>query len=171
MEHIKKFQGLLAELFQFDAADLDFGIYRILNYKRDQINSFINEDLARIADEAFAKYRDERLDNIEQVFEEAKQKVSQTLGSGAFLPTGDLKGEFRDTPVGRTIWRFGRARTRRRLSRKSSCKSSTISTTSSPGITTRGISRRNTATPSGAISTPSRLKSGRYFLNNNMQLN
>ena len=30
MDNIKKFQGLLEELFQFDAADLDFGIYRIM---------------------------------------------------------------------------------------------------------------------------------------------
>lgn len=29
--HISKFQQLLRELFQFDCADLDFGIYRIMN--------------------------------------------------------------------------------------------------------------------------------------------
>ena len=28
--HLRKFQGLLRELFQFDCADLDFGIYRII---------------------------------------------------------------------------------------------------------------------------------------------
>jgi adenine-specific DNA-methyltransferase len=31
--HRGKFQQLLRELFQFDCADLDFGIYRIMNYK------------------------------------------------------------------------------------------------------------------------------------------
>lgn len=34
MDNIHKFQVLLEELFQFSAADLDFGIYRIMNYKR-----------------------------------------------------------------------------------------------------------------------------------------
>ena len=101
MDHIKKFQGLLEELFQFNAADLDFGIYRILNVKREQIRNFIHEDLGRIADEAFAKYLDERLDNIGQLFEEARLKIVQNLSAGAFLATGDLKEEFRDTPVGR----------------------------------------------------------------------
>lgn len=45
MESIEKFKELLKELFQFEASDLDFGIYRILNYKRDQIEKFINKDL------------------------------------------------------------------------------------------------------------------------------
>ena len=33
--NLQKFQELLRELFQFDCADLDFGIYRIMNHKRD----------------------------------------------------------------------------------------------------------------------------------------
>jgi adenine-specific DNA-methyltransferase len=33
MDAILKFQGLLEKLFQFDASDLDFGIYRILSFK------------------------------------------------------------------------------------------------------------------------------------------
>ena len=42
---LTKFQGLLRELFQFDCADLDFGIYRIMNHKRDVIERFITEQL------------------------------------------------------------------------------------------------------------------------------
>jgi adenine-specific DNA-methyltransferase len=41
----EKFQGLLKELFQFDCADLDFGIYRIMNQKRAVIERFIEKDL------------------------------------------------------------------------------------------------------------------------------
>jgi len=41
----EKFQQLLRELFQFDCADLDFGIYRIMNYKWDVIEKFITQDL------------------------------------------------------------------------------------------------------------------------------
>ena len=43
--HLLKFQGLLRELFQFDCADLDFGIYRIMNQKREAIENFISEKL------------------------------------------------------------------------------------------------------------------------------
>ena len=42
-ENRKKLQSLLRELFQFDSADLDFGIYRIMNAKRDEIERFIAE--------------------------------------------------------------------------------------------------------------------------------
>jgi adenine-specific DNA-methyltransferase len=42
---LTKFQDLLRELFQFDCADLDFGIYRIMNHKRDVIEKFITKSL------------------------------------------------------------------------------------------------------------------------------
>src|ERR1700722_1478530 len=41
----EKFKNLLAELFMFDQADLDFGIYRIMNAKRDEITKFLDRDL------------------------------------------------------------------------------------------------------------------------------
>ena len=44
-EALKRFQDLLRELFLFDCADLDFGIYRIINHKRAVIERFIREDL------------------------------------------------------------------------------------------------------------------------------
>jgi len=53
-EPIEKFQRLLHELFQFDCADLDFGIYRIMNYKRDVIERFTTRNLP----EAIAKELD-----------------------------------------------------------------------------------------------------------------
>ena len=40
-----RLQTLLAELFQLDQADLDFGIYRIMNQKRTVIDQFIEKDL------------------------------------------------------------------------------------------------------------------------------
>src|SRR6478672_6176355 len=43
--NLSKFKSLLAELFMFDQADLDFGIYRIMNAKRHEITRFLDEDL------------------------------------------------------------------------------------------------------------------------------
>src|SRR5687768_3994604 len=40
-----KFRSLLAELFQMDRVDLDFGVYRIMNTKREEINRFLDVDL------------------------------------------------------------------------------------------------------------------------------
>lgn len=41
----KKLMNILREMFQFDQADLDFGIYRIMRMKRDEINRFIEDEL------------------------------------------------------------------------------------------------------------------------------
>ena len=40
-----KLKQVLEKLFQFDQADLDFGIYRIMNAKRDEIRRFLDADL------------------------------------------------------------------------------------------------------------------------------
>ena len=40
-----KLKRVLEELFQFDQADLDFGIYRIMNAKRDELTRFLDVDL------------------------------------------------------------------------------------------------------------------------------
>ena len=101
MDPLSKFQSLLYELFQFEASDLDFGIYRILNYKRHQIDKFIKEDIKNIVENAFSKHRDERLLNVTQKFEDARKRVIETLGEIAFTPTGDLKTEFQNTPLGK----------------------------------------------------------------------
>jgi len=43
--HRTKLKTLLRELFQFDAADLDFGIYRIMKKRRPEIDDFIEKGL------------------------------------------------------------------------------------------------------------------------------
>lgn len=42
-----KFRELLEELFQFDLADLDFGIYRILRSRREAVQKYLAEELPR----------------------------------------------------------------------------------------------------------------------------
>lgn len=44
-ESYQRLRRLLDELFQFDQADLDFGIYRIMNQQRAEIGRFLDEDL------------------------------------------------------------------------------------------------------------------------------
>ena len=54
-DYTKKLQSLLRKLFQFESADLDFGIYRIMNKKRDVIEKFIEKDLIAAVDAEFEK--------------------------------------------------------------------------------------------------------------------
>lgn len=41
----RKFVETLRTIFQFDAADLDFGIYRVLNMRREALDEFLTDDL------------------------------------------------------------------------------------------------------------------------------
>ncbi|MHA1149184.1 MAG: DNA methyltransferase [Promethearchaeota archaeon] len=78
----------LKEIFQFDKNDLDFGIYRILNIKKKEIASFIEEDLFKIIEqeikvandsEALQKEIEGLSDEIEKEFgcelQEAREKM------------------------------------------------------------------------------------------------
>src|SRR5690606_31819057 len=47
MSNYNKLQEVLKEIFEMDKADLDFGIYRIMNQKRDQVMDFIDRKLPK----------------------------------------------------------------------------------------------------------------------------
>jgi len=53
----EKFQGLPRELFQFDCAELDFGVYRIMNHNRGVIEKFTLTDLPRYVAEELKRRR------------------------------------------------------------------------------------------------------------------
>jgi adenine-specific DNA-methyltransferase len=71
IENRKKLQSLLRDLFQFDHADLDFGIYRIMNQKRREVERFVEEDLLDIVEEALSPYqqrdREEKASRLQQL--------------------------------------------------------------------------------------------------------
>jgi len=98
-ESLGKFQDLLKTLFQFEASDLDFGIYRVLNYKRDLIEKFINDDLARKVDEAFSKYQEKIGEKIDEKLEQKKQEVIKLLGNSAIDVNGDIVDKYKDAPI------------------------------------------------------------------------
>ena len=50
----ERLRRLLAELFMFDQADLDFGIYRVMNVRRDEIRRFLDDDLLPQVQDALA---------------------------------------------------------------------------------------------------------------------
>ena len=43
--NIERLRETLGELFMFDRADLDFGLYRIMNVRRDELRRFLDHDL------------------------------------------------------------------------------------------------------------------------------
>lgn len=97
---LERFQQLLRELFQFDCAELDFGIYRILNYKRKQVEDFIDRRLPKIVDEAFARYAAADHITAQRELEERKHEIIKSFGDQAFDARGQLVMAFEDTPLG-----------------------------------------------------------------------
>lgn len=103
-DYRRELQGLLRKLFQFDSVDLDFGIYRIMNYKRDEIEKFIEEDLIKAVDAEFEKYSAKSKAEIEKELEEITKRISSTLGEDALLPSGDIKEMYRSSPIGKEFY-------------------------------------------------------------------
>lgn len=57
MKSFEKLKTKLAELLELDQTDLDFGIYRIMNARRDEINRFLESDLLPQVRVVFGDYK------------------------------------------------------------------------------------------------------------------
>lgn len=100
-QYQERFQDLLRELFQFDSADLDFGIYRIMNYKRDVIERFISSDLPKVV--AAELDRGALADQSQATAElkEVATQIKETLGTDALDADGRLAETYQGTPLGK----------------------------------------------------------------------
>jgi len=80
--NFKKLKTLLEELFQLNQADLDFGIYRIMNQKRDEITTFLEKDLLPQVKDAFSGYKSAD----KSVLEDELKKIVQSAKNAGFKP-------------------------------------------------------------------------------------
>ncbi|NRG28128.1 site-specific DNA-methyltransferase, partial [Bacillus circulans] len=74
-ESYQKLIAILKEMFQLDQSDLDFGIYRIMNYKRNEIEMFLNEDLLPQVKSELEKYISVEQKGIEKELKELTEKL------------------------------------------------------------------------------------------------
>jgi adenine-specific DNA-methyltransferase len=98
-QELQDFQDLLRDLFQFDVADLDFGVYRILNEKRDDIERFIEEDLVEGAREELEAYEAGKTEDLREKLEEKRVEIRAALGEDALLPDGSISDDYENTPL------------------------------------------------------------------------
>ena len=63
----------LSELFQLDQPDLDFGFYRIMHAKAQDVQDFISTDLLRIVADTFANVDEVSRTELQAAYEEAIQ--------------------------------------------------------------------------------------------------
>ena len=103
--HVEKFQHLLRELFQFDSADLDFGIYRIMNYKRDAVEKFIAEDLPKVISDDLEQGVLAEQARADAELAETRQQVEENFGKDALGDHGELQPVYGNTPLGKEYLR------------------------------------------------------------------
>ena len=103
---LAKFQTLLRELFQFDCADLDFGIYRIMNHKRDVVDRYIDQELPGAIEKAVGGGAIETEAERARIFEETRDQMIEFFGADAIAPSGELV-KYQETPLGQkyNLWR------------------------------------------------------------------
>lgn len=94
----KQFKDLLEELFQLNNTDLDFGIYRIINIKAEDIRKFINNDIDSTIENVKSKILNRQSGDIKGELEEAKTKLEKDFQVD-FKKEGDLESKAQG-PIG-----------------------------------------------------------------------
>lgn len=79
MNNYENLQKVLKEIFEMDKADLDFGIYRIMNQKRDQVMDFIDRRLPKDIKDILAQTQSKDSASIQAELDKAI-KNAQDLG-------------------------------------------------------------------------------------------
>ena len=90
----EELQNLLRDLFQFEAADLDFGIYRIMNQRRDQIEQFIDEDLLDAVNESLEDIADTERGELDDELEQKRTELEDDWNENIFHADGSLKDPY-----------------------------------------------------------------------------
>ncbi len=92
-EAYNKLIKTLQTLFEMDKADLDFGIYRIMNQKRDEISRFLEDDLLAQLKTAFADFAEGGKSEIQAELDQ----LTKTLTDAGMDPEQSPKvGELRE---------------------------------------------------------------------------
>ncbi len=101
-----KFQDLLRELFQFDCAELDFGVYRIMNHKRKVLDRYIGRELPDAIKGAVSQGALETEAERARLFEETRAQMVEFFGEETIAPDGELL-KYQETPLGKKyiLWR------------------------------------------------------------------
>lgn len=98
----EKFQSLLRELFQIEAAaELDFGIYRIMGQKRETIEKFINQELLDTIDAELNSGALKRDSDTTAQLEEIADQIRDNIADDAIDPEGTLDPTYHKSKLGK----------------------------------------------------------------------
>jgi len=102
VQYRRQLQSLLRQLFQFDCADLDFGIYRIMREKHEDIECFIEHDLLDAVEEGLAQFQAAERQELEA--QQAEKR--NMLGKAALDQTGAVRQEYQGLPIAQDYMRL-----------------------------------------------------------------
>lgn len=100
--HKQQLKQKLTEIFQIDSPDLDFGVYRIMNQKRDEILRFMDDDLINMVDTEFGKYDADIRNQLLEDLNTLEQTIHETYGESALGDSG-LKPQYRESLKGKEL--------------------------------------------------------------------
>jgi len=86
----------LKELFQLDQPDLDFGFYRIMHMKAEEISQFLDQDLLQIIEDEF---KDSSKEKSKSEAELAREALISALGEDALNEDGTVKEALSAVPA------------------------------------------------------------------------
>lgn len=76
-ERLERFTKLLKEIFELDKSDLDFGIYRVMNLRKTQIEQFLTERLPQMAQETLVPFAQGSKEEIRAKMKQIEDSVAE----------------------------------------------------------------------------------------------
>ena len=90
-EKLQRFTDLMKQVFELDKSDLDFGIYRIMNIRKAEIEKFLTEGLPEKVRDTLAPFAQGDKDGIKA----RMAQIEQALGDLSVIPdTVPMKAEY-----------------------------------------------------------------------------
>ena len=80
----------LKEIFRSNRSDLDFGIYKILKHRRDEINQFIENDLIKNTEKEFGALTKVEYEREEAELENLRLEINRDFGEGTITELGEV---------------------------------------------------------------------------------
>ena len=78
-ERLNRFTALLKQIFELDKSDLDFGIYRVMNLRKTEIENFLMYRLPQMVQETLAPFAQ---GSKEELLAQKKQIEETVAGMG-----------------------------------------------------------------------------------------
>ncbi len=94
-ERLERFTKLLEEIFELDKSDLDFGIYRVMNLRKAQIEQFLTVRLPQMVQEPLASFAQGSKEEIRAKMKQIEDSVAEMGMTVDALPdTAQKKQEY-----------------------------------------------------------------------------